>query len=756
MHVYHFGDYEKSAEKRLAGRYGTRGDEIDRLLRGKRLVDLLAITRQACRIGVESYSIKYLEPLIGFTRNIDLAAAGKSHHLLRLALQRGLPAAVLPAWRADVESYNRDDCAAAGAMREWLEIQRADLVAGGASIARPPLESGEREATTELRSVAAAISAALLADVPVNRDERSPAQQGTWLLGHLIEWYTRERKVARWEFFRLADLSDNERLDEQSAIAGLQQVGSGRVDTPRRANVLPVHRYRFPAQELFVRAGDELYVDAEQKLGTIAAIDLEACTVDIKKTRNTVDHHPASVFATKQITTKPKDGALLRLGQRVEDGLPPMSTPSVFRDLLLRSPPRGLSTSGSPIRGASEEVQSCAVRLALTLDGTVLPIQGPPGTGKTATAAKMIVALIEAGKRVGVTATSHAVIEHLMNVAMAEATRRGVHVRALRKCDENDDDPDDGIEFTNDPAEAEGRLRDGEVDLVGGTAWQWARDGMAGLVDVLFVDEAGQMCLADALAVADSARSMVLVGDPQQLEQPIQGTHPDGVAVSVLQHMIGAAPTIAPDRGLLLDQTHRLHPAIRQFTSEQFYERRLLDGPNTGRQSISTPQFPAPGPLDHRGNQNRSPEEATAVAELLGRCLVTGAQWINDSGAPEVLDASQVLVVAPFNAHVAEIRQALNAHGLASVAVGTVDKFQGQEAAIAIYAMGTSIPADAPRGLGFLYDRHRLNVATSRARCASVLVCSPALLRPDCQTPEHLHLASALARYIELSTRIAA
>lgn len=761
MHVYHFGDYEKAAIKRLAGRYGSRADEVDRLLRGHRLVDLLSITRQSMRIGVESYSIKYLEPLIGFARSVALADAGKSHRLLRLTLQRGLPALVDPQWRIDVEGYNRDDCAAAAALHDWLEARRSAVIAGGTPIARPPLENGERENVTELRTTAEAVAAALLADVPDDRGARTDDQQGTWLLGHLLEWYRRERKVAWWDFFRLAELSDDERLDEPRAIAGLALAQAARVDTPRRKNVLPVHRYRFPTQELYIRAGDELHVDAETKLGTIVDVDLDACTVDVKKTSDTVALHPASVFASKQITPAPKDGALVTLGQRVaEVGLPPAAAPSIARDLLLRLPPRGLPLFAGSLRRADESIRDCALRLALALDGTVLPIQGPPGTGKTATAAEMIVHLIRNGRRrVGVTATSHAVIDHLVRGAVAAARHQGVTVRALRKCDDDDDNPDDELEFTSSATEAEARVRDGEVDLLGATAWQWARSGMANSIDVLIIDEAGQMCLADGLAVSAACRSLVLVGDPQQLEQPIQGTHPDGTAVSVLQHMIGSAPTIPADRGLLLDRTHRLHPSICTFTSEQFYERRLLDGPDVGRQSIAIPPLPAPGlywlPVEHLGNQNRSPEEAAVVAELVARCLAAGTSWTTSAGDTSPLTPDQILIVAPFNAHVGEIRDALDARGLAAVRAGTVDKFQGQQAAIAIYAMGTSLPADAPRGLGFLYDRHRLNVATSRARCASILVCSPALLRPDCQTPEHLHLASALARYVELSQRLA-
>jgi hypothetical protein len=461
-----------------------------------------------------------------------------------------------------------------------------------------------------------------------------------------------------------------------------------------------------------------------------------------------------SVFCAKVVSPKPKDSALVQLGQSVVvRGFPPPTQPSLVRDLLLRNPPRGLATSGCDLRLPREAANECAIRLALALDGTVLPIQGPPGSGKTETAARMVVSLIQAGRRVGLTATSHAVIENLATRVADLAATQGFSPNIALKSEAPHDKQHPGIVYTRTPADAEARMS--ELDLLGATAWQWARDGMRNTVDVLFIDEAGQMSLADALAVTVAARSLVLVGDPQQLEQPIQGTHPDGVGVSVLEHILNGAETIAPDRGLFLDRTHRLHPSICAFTSEQFYERRLLTGPEVEQQSIATAAIGHPGlywlPVQHGGNQSRSFEEATAVADLVARCLTQGARWTNAAGASCELTPRDVLIVAPYNAHVAAIRVALAARGLGDVPVGTVDRFQGQQAAIAIYSMATSNPADAPRGLAFLYDRHRLNVATSRARCASFVVASPALLRPDCATPGHLHLASALARFVELA-----
>jgi len=755
MHVYHYAPYEPTALKRLVGRYATFADELDRLLRGQRLVDLYALVRQTARIGIESYSIKSLEALIGYTRPVDLETTGPLVRAVTVSLQRGFPEAILPEWKAAVEAYNRGDCESAAALRTWLEVRRTEQLAGGADLPRPPLLSGERESITEVRTNAAVTAARLLDGLSDNRDERSDTQQAQWLLGHLMEWYRREASVTWWEFFRLAAMSDDERLDEPRALSGLVHV----TRIVGRAKTIPIDRYEFPPQDVFMRPGDDLHVDDDlkNKLGVIAAIDPVARTVDVKKTKKTLDVHPTSFFVHTNIAPKPKDVALVQIGASVADfGFAPAERSSLARDLLIRALPRGIAASDVPLRRDGEDVLGASLRLAKALDGTVLPIQGPPGTGKTFTAAHMIVELVRAGRKVGVTATGHSVIENLVSGTVRLARKLGVPLRAALKCDEPDDTRDDGVEYIDSAQVAAERI--GGLDLLGATGWQWARDDMRGSVDVLFIDEAGQLSLADALAVTGSTRSLVLVGDPQQLEQPIQGTHPEGVAVSVLQHMVGDAQTIAEDRGLFLDQTHRLHPSIATFTSEQFYERRLLPGPKVAVQSIATSPLPLPGlywhPVAHRGNQNRSLEEADAVAELIQRCLSPGSEWTNDEGVADSLVESDVLVVAPFNAHLTAIRDALMARGLNRIMVGTVDKFQGREAAIAIYSMATSNPEDAPRGLGFLYDRHRLNVASSRARCASILVANPALLRPSCNTPKHLHLASALARFVELARRV--
>jgi uncharacterized protein len=294
---------------------------------------------------------------------------------------------------------------------------------------------------------------------------------------------------------------------------------------------------------------------------------------------------------------------------------------------------------------------------------------------------------------------------------------------------------------------------EGAARVAGGTAWMWSRPEFHEAVDVLFVDEAGQMSLANVLAVAQGGRSLVLVGDPQQLEQPIQGSHPEGADVSALDHALEKHKTVPAGRGLFLDETWRLHPRICAFTSEAFYEGRLKARAGLERQALEGPLFSGAGlwhvPVEHEGNQSSSPEEVEIVVRLLD-ALIQDTAWIDEHGARRALALDDVLVVAPYNAQVFDLARRMPR----GARIGTVDRFQGQEAPVVIVSMATSTPQDAPRGMEFLYSLNRLNVATSRARAACILVANPRLFEPECQSPRQMKLANAFCRYWEIAETV--
>ena len=745
LHIYHYAPYEPGALKRLMGRYATREDEIDRMLRGGLFVDLYQIVRHAIRASIERYSIKDLEPLFSFSRGTPLEEAGRALATVQTLLETGDPQAVTAQLQAAVAGYNRDDCLAARGLRDWLEGVRDGLIAKGENIPRPPATPPE---PTEDRSAWQAriekLIRQLTSDVPLEVQERRAEQQARWILAYVLDWHRREDKVVWWEYFRLAALADEDLFEERAGLAGLTLIGA--VGGTTQA---PIHRYRFPPQETELRGEEQLHARGGDKFGSVEEISLEGRTVDIKKRKDTASEHPAAVFSHNVIKTDVLAEALARIGEFVARlGIEGEGRFRAARDLLLRAPPR---LGGAPLRVQGESTLQCGMRIAPKLQGGVLPIQGPPGTGKTHVGARMICALVQAGRKVGITATSHKVIRNLLDEVIEAAPELGVTVKCIQKASEPEENQPQLI-FAKTNDEVFKALRS-DCQVAAGTAWLWARAEAFEVVDVLFVDEAAQMSLANVLAVSHAAPALVLLGDPRQLDQPTQGTHPDGTSVSALDYVLDGRQTIGEEQGLFLAETWRLHPQICAFTSELFYEGRLTSLPGLERQQIrSTGRVQGSGlryvPVEHQGNQSSSPEEAQVVAGLVREILSAGTTWINRKGEERPVRLQDILVIAPYNAQVFELQDRIKGGR-----IGTVDKFQGQEAPIVIYSMTTSTHADAPRGMNFLYSLNRLNVATSRAKALSILVCSPALFEPECRTPEQMQMANAFCRYLEMARK---
>jgi predicted RecB family nuclease len=742
LHVYHYGGYEAGALKRLMGRYAIRQDELDDLLRREVLVDLLAIVRHAVRVGVESYSIKRLEPVYGFERDERLADANIALRRVETSLELG--DSKFESRDLDVvQRYNRDDCYSTLALRSWFEALRSELVSKGTDVARPqPPEVAEEEPSERAQQIARLIES-LTSDVPVDVAERSVEQQARWILAHLLDWHRREAKAVWWEYFRLSALSAEELLEERAAIGGIEFV-----DRVGGTDRCPVHRYRFPQQELDVRPGQTLKSAGGGSLGKVVEIDLGERTIEIRKMQVAADVHPGGCFVHDLVGAKPMQESLLKLAAEVvKGGFASVSAGRAGCELLMRTPPK--SATGEDLRVAGESTVESAVRLAPVLQYSTLPIQGPPGSGKTFTGARMICELVRQGKKIGVVANSHAVIRNLLDCAVEQAGEVGITLQCLQKGDENSIATPE-VHLARDADHVAGWLAGGG-QVAGGTAWLWSNEKLANCVDVLFVDEAAQMALANVVAVAQACNSLVLLGDPRQLDQPTQGSHPEGIDCSALQHLLGSEQTISPEQGLFLEQTWRLHPEICRFTSELFYEGNLSARRGLEKQKISDKaELGGFGlhyvPVAHRGNQNSSPEEASVVVELIRQVLESRTTWTDAEGKSRTVALQDILVITPYNAQVQEIQRAYP-----GARTGTVDKFQGQEAPIAIYSLATSTYADAPRGMEFLYSANRLNVATSRARCLSIVVASPGLFEADCTTPRQMQLANAFCRFLELS-----
>ena len=758
LHVYHYAAYERSALARLAQRHATREAEVDRLLREGVLVDLYRVVRQSLRASVESYSIKKLEPLYGFVRDIDLRSAGTSIVAFEAWLegQSTEHGIVGDAILAEIAAYNRDDVVSTWRLRNWLEARRWDLEAMiDERPGRPGHGAGEEPNPVTERDAAVAELAAELTDgVPTDPTTRTPAQEATWLLAQLLGWHRREDKAFWWRYYELLDMSDEQLIDAREPLGGLAFLD----DRPDDAGSGRLLRFRFPTQEYSVRPGESM-TDPQTRLptGTIHGVDEAARLVTLRRTKRHLDAPiPTSIVPYDYVSTDPLQDSLMRVGRRIRDtGIDGVGPLRAARDLLQRRPPDVGQAPGAALRDPGEDAADAGKRLALALADGTLAVQGPPGSGKTYTGARMVVELVRAGRRVGVTANSHKVISHFLDEidAAADGDPR------VRLGQRQGDDPDATCRSAvplKDNAAARQALDDGLVTVVGGTAWAWASESLVGSVDALLVDEAGQLALASAVAIAPATKALILLGDPQQLDQPLRGSHPPGAERSALGHLLGDRPTVPPDEGLFLDRTWRLHPDVCAYTSEVFYAGQLEPVATLERQAL-TGVAPADGtgvrwqPVVHAGDATDSADEADVIVALVRDLLASGATWTDRFGASAVLRLEDLLVVAPYNAHVDLIKARLTAAGFDAARVGTVDKFQGQEAVVSIYAMGSSSAEEAPRGMEFLYSLNRLNVATSRARCAAVVVASPELIRVQCQNPRQMRLANALCRLVEVA-----
>src|SRR6202022_663358 len=650
----------------------------------------------------------------------------------------------------EILAYNADDCLSTSQLRDWLGDRRLEAIAKYGEIARPGPDKAEpSENLRDIDQRTAIVLDQLLAGVPEDEEKRSPEHHARYLLGHSLNWHRREAKSEWWEYYRKGTLTDEQLMADSESIGGLEFR-----DEVRHEKQSNIFRYYFDAtQEYKVAIGDKPHDPRRMEpAGTVIDIDGIAGWIELSRSIHVEVPHPTSLISASPIPTNDQRDALLRLGQHVVDhGFSGAGQFRAARDLLCLEPPRIAGViEGAPLVQAGERARDVAVLLAPRLDGTYLAIQGPPGSGKTTIGAEIILELVRSGNRVGITANSHKVIGNLLDKLMGEAKVRGQSVRAIQKADDRDRCASPEVQSTGSASTVEMAVGDGDVDIVAGTSWLFARPTFPAKLDYLVVDEAGQMALANVLAMAGVTRNFILLGDPNQLSQPSHGIHPPGVNLSVLDHVIQDEPTMPVDYGLFLETTYRLHPSVCGFISEAFYDGKLEPDQSTKRQDLATSNGSGGVglryvPVEHAGNRTLSSEEADRVSDTVRALL--GLPWTNREGKTGPIAIDDILVVAPYNAQVRRLIETLPD----KARVGTVDKFQGQEAPGVIYSMATSSVDDAPRGIHFLFSLNRLNVAASRAQGLVILVCSHELLKARCRTPDQMRLASALCRLVEVA-----
>ncbi|MBY5462064.1 TM0106 family RecB-like putative nuclease [Rhizobium leguminosarum] len=714
--IYHYAAYETTALRRLTTKYGIGEAFLDRLLRERRFVDLFAVVRGGLIGSEANYSIKSMEAFYGRKREGEVKTAGGSV----VAYER---------WREtgdqhildEIEDYNRIDCISTEELRDWLVGIRPvgpwPLLGQGAA-------SKEAEEDAEAQALRATLVASGLA---ADRQE---------MLFNLGLFHRREVKPAQWAVFDSVGKDEEDLIDDLDALAGLEAIGPAK----------PIKRsfarsYRFPPQETKLRVGKKATMPVFD--GPPASIGIEM--LDRKTREITLKAGPGKDHLLADRLTLhpdwPLDAAVIASALR--DVIADQCGPRVYRavdDLLSRVTPRLTIGPSADLLGGADPVVGTVAAVG-AMDGTVLPIQGPPGTGKTYVTARAILSLVRRGARVGVASNSHEAIRNVLMGCLSALDDEVLPVilDLIHKVSGGDDGYQDDcrIRRTTDNDEASGG---GHV--VGGTAFFFARDENVQAFDWLFVDEAGQVGIANMAAMGRAARNIVLVGDPRQLPQVIQGAHPEPADLSCLEWMLGEHATVPPDRGIFLPVSRRMHPDVCRFISDQVYEGRLTSHPDTARQAVTDTSFPEAGafwvPVPHEGNVQISPEELAAIRAAAADLL--RGSWTDKDGTCRPMRQSDIIVVAPYNAQVNALRDVLPE----GIRVGTVDKFQGQEAPVCLVSMTASSAEEMSRGMEFLLSLNRINVAVSRAKGLALVFGAPRLREAKCDTVEQMRLVNTL------------
>ncbi len=741
MHIYHYASYEVSAARRLMGKYATREHQVDDLLRHGVFVDLYAIVRQGLLVGTPSYSLKEIEKLYLPKREGGVTTAGGSV----VAYQHWLDEPDGETWRTSeklraIRDYNRVDCESTLHLRNWLvEQQKHEKIP---FLPTPPVEV-ENEATETAEGSAnptAELVNKLLGQVAaraVQPAERARVQE---LLAWLLEFHWREAKPVFWKMFDRHAKSDDELADDLDCLVGMQRTAAARQAVKRSWS----YEYRFdPDQDTKLHEGSACFFAHDLSvMCEIIAFDSEQGILQIKLGPKAQEPPGRlSLIPNEYVRAKPIPNAILRFVSAWSAGT---STSPAIEDILFRRPPRVNNHPGGPLIDGSPTVERI-VDVATRLNNSSLFIQGPPGTGKTFTAAAIVVDLLSKGKSVGITSNSHKAILNTMDAVVRAAEKLG-KTFSLTKVggDDNESLIQSGkVMHTKSSLDPES-IKPGVV--VGGTAWLFSRDELVNKFDYLIIDEAGQVALANVVATGQCARNLILVGDQMQLAQPIQGSHPGESGKSALDYLLQGKATVPPEFGLFLDVTWRMHPHICSFISDAIYDGRLKPHPDNHRQKIRCVDPAATSfrrtcglafvEVPHEFNAQSSTEEVDAIEKIVGELL--GRIVVGREGNEHPLTIEDILIVAPFNMQVRRLKARLGV----DARVGSVDKFQGQEAPVVIVSMCASAAEDVPRGVEFILNTNRLNVAVSRAQCLAVVVGCRGLMASRCTTIERMKMAN--------------
>ncbi|NNC95281.1 MAG: TM0106 family RecB-like putative nuclease [Chitinophagales bacterium] len=750
LHVYHFGHYEATVVRRLSTRYNVFVDEVDDMLRQELFVNLHRVVKNGIRLSVTGYGLKEIEGHYDFQRDWeDLRKASMARKRIALLLDSQLD--IGDEHKRLVHDYNKEDCISTLKLHEWLESRREELEKTGVEIPRFNASHDDKDSSppndkiVKLSEISDQLYHSLMNDEGMIPEDLSPEDHAKKAIADILLWYRREDKSYWWEYFHKMEMTREEMIDERKTLAGPFHF----VGITGEKNYSKVYRWSYRKQT-FDGFKDALKICPDGKGLPIHDFDTKSGWFEITRKEENLKEIAQLIQGSIGLVASTYFSCKNQLDRFIDLGTDLLKEKWIYpciENLLLRRQVL------KDVRTLEEEtsVLESAKRLAHHLkNGAVLPIQGPPGTGKTFTAAHMICELVLSGKKVGITAQSHSVIRNLLQKLHEVRSECypdfDCKIVKQRKTGSTEEDND----WMSHMRTGDIKKNNEDIHVTAGTHWLWSSPEMQKSIDVLFIDEAGQFALADAIACAHATDSMVLLGDPQQLENVSTGVHPPEIQVSVLGYWLNEEKVINTGEGLFLDRTFRMSPKIQEFVSDTFYNSKLKSSPGLENQRIDH-DGPLKGaglfylPSEHEGNQSSSVEEVDIIIDLVDELLKTG-YWYNKEDQKEQLSEEHIMIVAPYNAQVDLLKEALP-----GIPIGTVDKFQGKEAPVVIYSMTTSSQEEAPRGMEFLYSLNRLNVAISRAKCLALLVASPSLFEINCKTPHQMLLANGFIRYVNAS-----
>jgi len=731
-HIYHYGQYEESALKKLMSLHGTHEAEVDNLLRFGKLVDLYKVVREGMMISEPAYSLKNVEHFYLSERTGEVKNAGASVVYYDRWKETGDRT-----FLQNIEDYNRDDVISTYELRQWLLKIRPKGLQWAYHTENQTSDISFRN-DKEIRL--ASYQTMLAESLPDDRSKWTKHDEIKELTYQLLDFQRRAAKPVWWSVFFRAEMMSEELIENVEAIGDMYQDPA---NPPYAEKKSYVYTYLYPEQDTKIKTDDNCVIsDTIQSINKLV-IDEDAfkVTFSYPVKKGTLDAR-LSIGLGRPLDSDSLTSAVYRFADSI---IEQNKKYPALEALLYQDTPRIKGhKKGSVIIDEKAESTSNIIQVLINLDDSYIFIQGPPGAGKTYTGSHIIVELLRQGNRVGVSSNSHKAINNLLSHVENVASQKGFGFQGVKKSTK-DESMFNG-RYIQDVFSNEDALNM-EWQLIAGTAWLFSDPRADKMLDFLFVDEAGQVALANFIAMGTSARNIVLLGDQMQLGQPIQGIHPKRSGESSLDYLLNGMATIPPEQGIFLNTTWRMHPDVCRFISDAVYDGRLKpELSNINRHLILAknvhPVLKPSGvvyiPAQHDACSQRSDEEAQIVEEIYESLLEQ--HYFDKNGIKNPVAEDNILVVAPYNMQVNLLKRTLPK----KARVGTVDKFQGQEAEVVIVSMATSSGDYMPRHIEFLYSKNRLNVALSRAKCLAILVANPALMSIKCNTIEQMALVNTL------------